>query len=208
MPAIRLPNQSNPQEYREQGDDRLVNCFAEKIEGDATRIRAWFGLVAVNEDADDIAVRGAIEVDGALYVVFDGGGIRKFTKSGDTITRTDLSYISGSGPVFMARNQRDVVQIGILTRDGRYYILENDVLTVWPLPDLPTFIHMTELGGYFFFGTADGRVFNSGLNDAESIGGLDYFTAEGHPDGLVALFKNRLELVVMGAKSMEVWGLD
>lgn len=208
MPAIRLPFQSNPQEYREQGDDRLVNCFAEKIDGKAYRIRAWFGLVAVDEDIDDISVRGSIEVDGALYVVFEGGGVRKFTKSGTTITRTDLDYISGSGPVFMARNQRDSVEIGILTGLGRYYIMQDDVLSVIPLDDLPPFIHMTELGGYFFFGTADGRVFNSGLNDAKVIGGLDYFTAEGHPDGLVALFKNRLELVVMGAKSMEVWGLD
>lgn len=205
MPALPLPKGSVPQEYREQGDARLFNAFAEKIDDKAYRVRRMPGSVLFSNDVNAVNCRGAIEADGAVYTVWEGGEVAKIDQTG---LRTAIGHIGGSGPVLMARNAADPFQIGcVVPSSGKYYVIQDDEVSIVDTRDLVSFNSVAWVGGYFVLGADDGRVFNTGLNDARSINGLDYASAEGNPDGLVGVFAHRLELVLFGEKTTEFWGL-
>jgi hypothetical protein len=202
--AILFATKSNPQEYREQGAESLVNAYYETMDDGKFRIRMTPGLAVWSAGPDDANARGALVVDGVLYAVYETG-----TYSVDsTGARTFIGYVSGTGPVQMERNSAEVPQIGILTDTGRYYVIQGGVMAIQNIGDLPTFISLTRLGPYFVFGVADGRFFNSGLNDATAINGLDFATAEAEPDGLKRVIRHRGELWLGGDTTTEVWGLS
>lgn len=205
MPAIPLPTQSNPQEYVEQGDERLINCYWEKISETTSRIRRTAGYVVFSDDVNDVNCRGAIEADGFVYAVFEGGKVLKIGPDG---TRTNIGSIGGSGAVHMARNGAVPFQIGcVVESSGRYVVIEDDTVTPVDTRDITLFNSISWVGGYFVLTAKDGRFFSTGLNDAKSINGIDYATAEGKPDGLVGCFASRLELVLFGEKTIEFWGV-
>ena len=58
------------------------------------------------------------------------------------------------------------------------------------------------LDGYTFVAGADGRVYNSNLNDATTWTG-DYISAESEPDVTVAIFKHLKYVGVLGTRSLE-----
>jgi hypothetical protein len=203
--AVPIPMQSNPQEFVEQGDERLINCYAEQTSESQYRVRTIAGYVSVSDDVADVNCRGAIEADGFVYAVFEGGKVVKIAQDG---TRMAIGHIGGSGPVHMARNGAIPFQIGcVVPSTGRYYVIENDDVEIVDTRDLPAFNSICWISGYFTLGVNDGRFFSTGINDAKSINGLDYATAEGNPDGLLGVFANRLELVLFGQKTIEFWGL-
>ena len=209
MPELRLPTGSNPQEFREQGDERLINCYAEQIDKKRFRVRMIPGLTSFSAGASDVNGRGAIEVGGTLYAVFESG----FYSVASDGTRTLIGYITAAGPVFMAANARG--EIGILTDTSRYFVyntttgtLRNITINDLTSDASATAVGLVWLSGYFFIAFSNGQVFNTGLDDAESINGLDFFTAEGNPDGNVGIATLGLELWVFGTQSTEVWGLD
>ena len=206
MPNFPLPLQSNPQEFREDGDERLINCFAEKIGDKKFRIRSLPGFAVFSDDVNAVNCRGAIEADNFVYAVWEGGDVTKTDSSG---VKTVIGHMGGVGPVDMARNGATPFQIGCIVTDiGKYYVIENSTVSLVDTRDLPAFNSICWISGYFVLGVADGRFFNTGLNDAKSINGLDFAVAEGNPDGLIRVFTNRLELVLFGEKTTEIWGLD
>lgn len=205
MPKLPLPQGSNPQEYRELGDERLVNCFAEQISKTDYRVRRVPGSVLFSADTNAVNCRGALEADGYVYAVWEGGQVTRIDEGG---TRLPIGHIGGSGPVIMARNAADPFQIGCVARDtGKYYVIENDEVSIVDTRDIAPFNSICWVSGYFVLGVADGRHFATGLNDAKSINGLDYATAEGNPDGLVGVFAYRMELVLLGERTTEFWGV-
>jgi hypothetical protein len=201
---VFFARQSRPEEYREQGDERLINAYVETMgEGrDAKmRVRMSPGLTAFSTDADDIACRGAILSGDYGYTVFETG-VYKIDSAG---TRTLIGHISGTGPVTMALNTAG--EIGIVTRLGRYYLIVDDVIQQIPTADIGAFNSISWLGGYFILTLLDGRFFNTGLNDGTSINGLDFATAEGSPDGLLGGFAHGSEEWFFGLKTIEVWAV-
>lgn len=201
---VFFARQSNPQEYREQGDERLINAYAETMgsgRGAKMRIRMSPGLTVLASDADDIACRGAIVSGDYIYAVFETG-VYKIANTG---VRTQIGAISGTGPVSMALNANG--QIGVVTRLGRYYIIENDAIDVINTADIGQFNSICWIGGYFVLTLANGQFFNTGLNDGASINGLDFATAEGSPDGLLGGFAHGSELWLFGLETIEVWAV-
>lgn len=206
MVNLPLPTQSNPQEYRENGDERLINCFAEIISEGKFRVRRSPGYVAVSTSANDVNCRGAIEADGFIYAVFEGGTTVKIAQDG---TRTTIGHIGGTGFVDMARNAATPFEIGcVVPETGKYYVIQSDAVSIVDTRDLPSFNSIAWVSGYFVLGVPDGRFFNTGLNNARSINGLDFATAEGAPDGLKRVFASRLEIVLAGEKTIEFWALS
>lgn len=204
---IRFASQSNPAEFREQGDERLINAHVE-TEGSGKsakqRIRMSPGLTSFSTSATDIACRGKIQSGDYIYAVFETAVVR-INSAG---TRLNIGYISGTGAVSMALNAAATPQIGVVTASGRYYVIENDTVSQIPTSDIGAFNSIMFIAGYFLLTLADGRCFNTGLNDARSINGLDYFTAEGSPDGLLGGFALRNEAWMIGKETIEVWGLS
>lgn len=201
---VFFARQSRPEEYREQGDERLINAYAETIgegRGAKLRIRMSPGLTSFSTAASDIACRGALLSGDNVYAVFETG-VYKIVSTG---TRTKIGAISGTGPVYMALNANG--QIGAVNRLGRYYIIQNDTVSTVNTSDIGAFNSICWIGGYFVLTLADGRFFNTGLNNGTSINGLDFATAEGSPDGLLGGFAHGSELWLFGTETTEVWAV-
>ena len=206
---VFFARQSRPEEFREQGDERLINAYAELLgEGrDAKmRVRMSPGLTEFSTDTDDIVCRGALVLptNDYVYAAFDSG-VRKITSSG---SRTSVGHISGTGPVIMALNS--VGQIGVTNKLGRFYVIDTTADTIQQIntADIGEFNSVCWVAGYFVLTLPDGRFFNTALNDGTSINGLDYATAEGSPDGLLGGTTLGSELWLFGTDTIEVWALD
>jgi hypothetical protein len=202
---VFFARQSRPEEYREQGDERLINAYAETMgEGRNAKMRVRMspGLTAFASDANDIACRGAILSGDYVYAVFETG-VYKIDSTG---ARTSIGAISGTGPVYMALNAN--AQIGVVTRLGRYYVIEDDEIQPQSTADIGLFNSICWVSGCFVLTLANGTFYTTGLNDAKSITGTDTATAEGSPDGLVGGFAHGSELWLFGTETTEVWAFN
>lgn len=201
---IPLAVQSFPQEFREQGDERMINCFASRTgQGKNTvfTLRMSPGFTTFSTGALDIALRGSILSGDYIYSVFETG-VYKVNSAG---TRTLIGAVSGTGPVYMALNTAG--QIGVVNALGRYYVIQNDIITSVNTTDIGAFNSICWIAGYFILTLEDGRFFNTALNDAFSINGLDFATAEGSPDKLLGGIALKNELFLVGKDTIEVWAL-
>lgn len=57
----------------------------------------------------------------------------------------------------------------------------------------------------FWVHSPDGRVFASDQGDGQSWDGLNFFTPESTPDGIVAITRWYNDMIVFGVKSIEIW---
>lgn len=207
---IPFSTQSDPQEFREQGDERMINAFATfKGRGKDAKIiiRMSPGQTARSTDADDIAYRGAIRFGNYAYVVFETGVYKiEISLVGGVLTcgaRTLIGSITGTGKVYMALNANG--QIGAVNQIGRYYVIENDVIKQVNTSDIGAFNSISWLEGYFVLTRENGEIYNTNLNDAYTITG-DFAVAEGSPDGLTGGYAHGSELWLPGKNTVEVWG--
>jgi hypothetical protein len=111
---------------------------------------------------------------------------------------TGFFGLSGTGPASTA-------QIGIVTDNGDYFLIEQDKLEQVGTSDLPKFISICEIDGYFILVAADGRFFTTAINNGRIINGLDVAAAEGSRDKNVAGIAHRLELWILGKETTEIW---
>lgn len=207
---IPFATQSDPQEFREQGDERMINCFATfKGKGKDAKIiiRMSPGQTSRSSAADDIACRGAIRFGNYAYVVFETGVYKiEISLVAGVLTcgaRTHIGSITGTGKVYMALNANG--QIGVVNQIGRYYVIENDNITNVNTSDIGAFNSISWLEGYFVLTRDNGELLNTELNDAYTITG-DFAVAEGSPDGLLGGFAHGSELWLPGKNTVEVWG--
>lgn len=201
---IPFAAQSKPEEFREQGNERMVNAYAVRkgVGRDAEIIvRMSPGQTSFSTSDDVIKCRGSIQVGDYVYAVFEGG-VDRIDSAG---TRVAIGSITGTGKVYMAVNTAG--QIGVVSQLGRYYVIENDEINNVNTADIGLFNSICWIAGYFILTLQDGRFFNTALNDAYTINGLDFATAEGSPDGLKGGFAHKNELWLFGDKTIEVWAL-
>jgi hypothetical protein len=111
---------------------------------------------------------------------------------------TGFYGLSGTGPATTA-------QIGIVTDNGDYFLIEQDRLEQVGTSDLPKFISICEIDGYFILIAEDGRFFTTAINNGRIINGLDVASAEGSRDKNVAGVAHRLELWIFGKETTEIW---
>jgi hypothetical protein len=73
-------------------------------------------------------------------------------------------------------------------------------------PDFPGAVTVGYIDGYFVFNEPNSqRLWVTALLDGTSIDALDFASAEGSPDGLVALIVDHREVWLFGTNSAEVW---
>lgn len=201
---IATPFGTNEGRYKFIGRPALINCYSE-IQTDGMKARYVIipsaGTIEYDEVTDS-PCRGAIYLEDldVAYTVH-AQSIWKIT---NTPTATRVGTIPGIDRVQMERNQKATPQIVIYCAEGTF-ILENDAVTKVTDADLPTVIGITQIDGYIVYGIADGRFFLSGLNEASTIDGLDFATAEQYPDKLIRPFSDRGELILFGQSSIEFW---
>jgi hypothetical protein len=119
-------------------------------------------------------------------------------------TARKLGNISGTGPVSIADNG---TQLFIACGEKGYIYNEstNQFAEITD-PDFPGAVTVCYLDGYFVFNEPNSqKIWVSQLLDGTSIEPLDFASAEGSPDGVVAVINDHKELWVFGTDTTEVW---
>ena len=134
-----------------------------------------------------------------------------YAVSGDTLYKIDSSWnavakgtVGGSGPVSMADNG---TQLFIAANpQGYIYNASTDVFQQITDPDFPGAGTVGYIDGYFTFNEPDSqKIWVTQLLDGTSVDPLEFASAEGNPDNVVAVFVDHREVWVFGTNSTEVW---
>ena len=187
-------------------DNRMINLFPELIpEGGkesgflnrapGLKLQQAVGL-------GPIRALWAHQTNGSDFYVVSGTEVFKLTSL--TGTPVKLGNVSGTGPVSIADNGTQI----FFACNGPSYIY-NEVTNVFAQitdADFPGAVTVGYLDGYFVFNEPNSqRVWVTSLLDGLSVDPLDFASAEGSPDGLVALIVDHREAWLFGSDSVEVW---
>jgi hypothetical protein len=134
-----------------------------------------------------------------------------YVVSGNELYKIDLSYnatkigdVAGTGPVSIADNGTQL----FLATDPKGYIYNEQTNTFVEItdPDFPGAKTVGFIDGYFVFNQPDSqRLWVTSLYDGTMVDPLDFASAEGAPDPIVAVNVNHREIWVFGTNSVEVW---
>jgi hypothetical protein len=194
-------------------DNRMVNLFPEVVpEGgkEPAFLQRAPGLNFLQTIGTG-PIRGlwAHQTNGSDFYVVSGNGFYKLT--GLTATPRLLGTVIGTGPVSIADNGTQL----FIAANGPSYIYNEVTDTFGPItdPDFPGAVTVSYLDGYFVFNEPNSqKIWVTQLLDGTSIDPLDFASAEGSPDGVVAVLTDHRELWVFGTDTAEVWyntgGLD
>jgi hypothetical protein len=187
-------------------DNRMVNLFPEVIpEGgkEPGFLNRAPGLKFQQTiGTGPIRALWAHQTNGSDFYVVSGTEFYKVT--GLTATPTKLGDVTGTGPVSIADNGTQI----FLACNGPSYIY-NEVTNVFAQitdPDFPGAVTVGYLDGYFVFNEPNSqKIWVTELLDGTSVDPLDFASAEGSPDGLVAVNVDHREAWLFGSDSIEVW---
>jgi hypothetical protein len=185
-------------------DNRIVNLFAEAIPEGSGGKEAGFLLrcpgLRLLATVGDGPIRGLWVTNGVAYVVSGN----KFYSLSTSYTATFLGNVTGTGPVSMADNG---TQIFIACNPLSYiYNVSTAVFAQITDPDFAGAGSVGYLDGYFVFNEPDSQKFwVTSLLDGLSVDPLDFASAEGYPDNVIALIVDHREIFLFGTTSVEVW---
>ena len=202
---MKIPFASNSYKSRSLplSAQRCVNFYPEIQPGGAKVPLALFGTPGLRPHVElgNGPIRGKIEMNGCLYVV-SGTALFKLESNGDNV---NLGIVPGTDLVDMAHNG---TQVAILagTETDDLWIATTTTLTQVNDADYPGATSVDFLDGYFMFTRpSSGQFFISGSYDGTTYDALDFATAEGDPDDLVAGVVDHREYWLFGKKTIEVW---
>lgn len=175
----------------------LVNCFAEKADGDKREDFAVISTPGLTRWATvgSGPIRGAVTVGGVLYVV-SGSQLYAVDSSG---VGAALGSIGGSGPVSIAGNYTEVC----IAAGGIGYVYSGGSLQT-PVPFGVAGVMYAD--GYMVWQVADSeQFFISALDDALTYDAADIASVEGMPDNLVGIVNSHREEVLFGETTTEIF---
>ncbi len=183
-------------------DSRMVNLYPEILADggqEAAFLQRCPGLTLL-QTVGTGPIRGLWQMGNYGYVVSGPS----FYRIDSVYTATFLGAVSGSGPVSIADNGR---QIFIACNpDGFIYNTATGVFEKIIDIDFPGAVTVGYLDGYFVFNEPDSqKVWITALLEGTSVDALDFASAEGSPDGLVSLIIDHREAWLFGTNSVEVW---
>ena len=187
-------------------DNRMVNLFPEIIpEGgkEPGFLNRAPGLQFQQTiGTGPIRALWAHQTNGSDFFVVSGTEFYKVT--GLTATPTLLGTVTGTGPVSIADNGTQIFLA--CNPDGFIYNEVTNVFAQITDPDFTGAVTVGYLDGYFVYNEPDSqKVWVTQLLDGTSVDPLDFASAEGSPDGLVAINVDHREAWLFGTDSIEVW---
>ena len=187
-------------------DNRMVNLFPEVIpEGGKTAgfLNRCPGLKFQQTiGTGPIRALWAHQTNGSDFYVVSGTEFYKVT--GLTATPTKLGDVTGTGPVSIADNGTQIFLA--CNPDGYIYNEVTNVFAKITDPDFPGAVTVGYLDGYFVFNEPNSqKVWVTELLNGTSVDPLDFASADGSPDGLVAVNVDHREAWLFGTDSIEVW---
>jgi hypothetical protein len=187
-------------------DNRLVNLFPEAT-ADGGKTAGFFNRAPGLQFQQTIGtgpIRAlwAHQTNGSDFYVVSGTEFYKVT--GLTATPTLLGTVTGTGPVSIADNGTQIFLA--CNPDGFIYNEVTNVFAKITDPDFAGAVTVGYLDGYFVFNEPNSqKVWVTELLDGSSVDPLDFASAEGSPDGLVAINVDHREAWLFGTDSIEVW---
>ena len=185
-------------------DNRMVNMFPEVVpEGSGGKEAGFLSRapgLRVLATVGTGPIRGLWVTNNVAYVVSGS----QFYRLNASWVATLIGSVTGGGPVSMSDNG---TQIFIACNpDGFIYNTSTNVFSQITDPDFPGAGSVGYIDGYFIFNQPDSQKFwVTSLLDGTSIAPLDFASAEGYPDDVVALIVDHLEIFLFGSTSVEVW---
>ena len=187
-------------------DSRMVNLFPEAVpEGgkEAAFLQRAPGLKFLQAVGSG-PIRGLWVAKANVEEFYVVSGVEVYKLISTTGTPALIGQVSGTGPVSIADNGTQV----FFACNGPSYIYNIDTNAFGPItdPDFPGAVTVGFLDGYFVFNEPNSqRVWVTALLDGYDINALDFASAEGSPDGLVAINVDHREAWLFGTNSVEVW---
>jgi hypothetical protein len=183
-------------------DNRMVNLFPEIIpEGgkEPAFLQRAPGLRRLATIGTG-PIRGLWTFGNYGYVVSGTELYRLSTSWAGTL----IGNVSGTGPVSMADNGTQLFVA--CNPEGFIYNATTQAFAQITDPDFAGAVTVGYLDGYFVFNQPNSQiVWVTSLLDGHSIDPLEFASAEGSPDGLVALVIDHREVWLFGTSSTEVW---
>jgi len=185
-------------------DNRMVNLFPEAVPEGSGGKEAGFLLrcpgLRLLATVGDGPIRGLWVTNGVAYLVSGS----EFYSLNTSWVATLIGSVSGSGPVSMADNG---TQIFIACNPDSYiYNTSTAALAQITDTDFPGAGSVGYLDGYFVFNEPNTQKFwVTSLLDGTSVDPLDFASAEGYPDDVIALIVDHREIFLFGTTSVEVW---
>ena len=187
-------------------DNRMINLFPEVIPEGGKEPgflnRAPGLLFQQTIGTGPIRALWAHQTNGADFYVVSGTEVYQLTSL--TATPVKIGNVADGGPVSIADNGTQI----FFACNGPSYIFNEATHTFKQItdPDFPGAVTVAYLDGYFVFNEPNSqRVWVTSLLDGTSIDPLDFASAEGSPDGLVAVNVDHREAWLFGTDSVEVW---
>jgi hypothetical protein len=183
-------------------DNRMVNLFPEIVpEGgkEPAFLQRAPGLTTLATIGTG-PIRGLWTFGNFAYAV-SGSTLYKISSNW---VATAKGTVGGSGPVSMADNG---TQLFIAANpQGFIYNATTDVFQQITDPDFPGATTVGYIDGYFTFNEPNSqKIWVTSLLDGLSVDPLEFASAEGNPDNVVAVFVDHREVWVFGTNSTEVW---
>lgn len=183
-------------------DNRMVNLFPEVVpEGGKQpaflqRAPGISALATVGTGP----IRGLWQFGNYGYAV-SGNKLYQIDKNWNAVVK---GTVAGTDTVSMADNG---TQLFIAANpQGYIYNASTDVFQQIVDPDYPGAVTVGYLDGYFVFNEPSSqKIWVTSLLDGTQVDPLEFASAEGSPDGAVAIFVDHREVWVFGTNSTEVW---
>jgi hypothetical protein len=185
-----------------EADNRLINMFPEAVpEGgkEAGFFNRCPGLKRIATVGTG-PIRGLWQYGGMAYIV-SGTSLYKMTSA---YVATLVGTVSGTGPVSMADNGTQL----FIAANGPSYIYNKTTGAFGPITDndFTGAVTVCYLDGYFVYNEPNNqKLWITKALDGTNIDALDFASAEGMPDNIVALASNFREVWLFGTNSIEVW---
>lgn len=182
---------------------RAINFYLEKGESGQSKSQAYLvgtpGL-SVFSTLPEGPTRGSLEINGRSFMV-SGSGFYEITSNGSYLLKGGLDTVTGS--VSLSSNGVEVCLVD--GPNGYIYRLLTDVY--FKITD-DAFLGadtVTFCDGYFIFNRPNtGVYYISNLYSGGDIDGLEFASAEGSPDNLVAVRAVHNQVWLLGTSSIEV----
>jgi hypothetical protein len=147
-------------------------------------------------------VRGMIVFNPSTLVAVVGGSVYRLDRSG--ISTGIGSVTNGTTPVSMASNGT-VIMVGTGKTDGYFINPTAGTTTAITDPDFAGAGNVSYLDGFFVWNVPNTQRFQISQNLGTGIDPLDFASAEGAPDLLVASIVDHREIWLLGDNSTEVF---
>jgi hypothetical protein len=198
---VPFGTQSYAHRSRPLSSQRMLNCYLEVAPPSAKTQAAVvpsFG-VASFATVGNGPIRGAISVNGRVYVV-SGGSLYSLNVSG---VSTSLGAIPNADRVSMASDGQNV----FVATQTEGYVYNGSTVAKVTDTDFPGASVVAFLDGFILaVEPSSGRFWVCETPyDPTAWNALDFATAEGAPDDLVSLIVDHREVFLFGRESTEVW---